>query len=299
MIGKLRELAEYLSKDNKKLLRIWGIFITVFISLCSLCVGMIIEKVARSDSILFSSIGNLLLLTGLTSSLAAGSLRLRIKDTLRSMKDSKIIEARKKLELIVGRDVSDLEQHEIFRALAETGSENAVDGIYAPLFWMTIGAIVWNSFPYLPGPLCFTWIFKSISTIDSMIGYKTGQLKWLGTAGAKADDILTWLPCRIVILTLPIVSSNIKNYYQIVLNTLRDGRFDESPNSGYSEAAFAYCANVQMGGQNKYGNKIVNKPILGKKLSIASNKSVKEILNLSLRLQILWTFTIGIIGILI
>ena len=42
----------------------------------------------------------------------------------------------------------------------------------------------------LPGPLSLAWGFKAASTLDSMLGYRRGRLRWLGTAGARLDDAL-------------------------------------------------------------------------------------------------------------
>ncbi len=57
-----------------------------------------------------------------------------------------------------------------------------------------------------PGPLALAWGFKAASTLDSMLGYRQGRLRWLGTAGARLDDLLVWLPCRLVALTLPLAA---------------------------------------------------------------------------------------------
>ena len=67
-----------------------------------------------------------------------------------------------------------------------------------------------------------------------------------------------------------------------------DGIIDPSPNSGISEAIFAYCAEVRMGGINYYKGKKKIKPIIAKSYPIASINSVKKILSLSLRLEFVW-----------
>ena len=66
-----------------------------------------------------------------------------------------------------------------------------------PFFWMLVGAVTAGLAPMAPGPLCLACIFKAASTLDSMLGYRRGRLRWLGTAGARLDDGLTWLPCRL------------------------------------------------------------------------------------------------------
>ena len=69
--------------------------------------------------------------------------------------------ARRNLSWIVGRDVQSLDRTGLLRAAAETASENAVDGIFAPLFWMGIGALLWMVLPSGPGPLALGWGFKA------------------------------------------------------------------------------------------------------------------------------------------
>ena len=72
------------------------------------------------------------------------------------------------------------------------------------------------------------------------------------------------------------------------MNAWKDGIVDSSPNSGISEAIFAYCAEVKMGGVNYYKGVEIIKPIIAKSCPIANINSVKKILNLSLRLQLFW-----------
>ena len=78
--------------------------------------------------------------------------------------------ARRNLSWIVGRDVQSLDRKGLLRAAAETASENAVDGVFAPLLWMVIGALLWKILPSGPGPLALAWGFKASSTLDSMLG---------------------------------------------------------------------------------------------------------------------------------
>ena len=140
----------------------------------------------------------------------------------------------------------------------------------------------------MPGPLAMALIFKASSTIDSMLGYKEGKLKWLGFAGAKLDDLMTWIPSRIVLITLPLCCRGKQSISKTIENAYKDGIVDSSPNSGISEAIFAYCAKVRMGGINYYKGKIKIKPIIAKAYPKASIDSVKRILNLSFRLQFSW-----------
>ena len=77
---------------------------------------------------------------------------------------------------------------------------------------------------------------------------------------------------------------------------IHDGSKDKSPNSGISEAIFAHSAKVKMGGINSYKNTLISKPILAKDAPVASPKSINRIMNLSLRLELAWIASIGIIS---
>ena len=91
-------------------------------------------------------------------------------------------EARTKLSWIVGRDTEKLEESGIARGAIETVSENTADGITSPLFWaFLLGA---------PG----LWLYKTVNTLDSMIGYKDERYEKFGKFSARADDLLNFIP---------------------------------------------------------------------------------------------------------
>ena len=99
---------------------------------------------------------------------------------------------------------------------------------------------------------------------------------------------MTWIPARIVLISLPFCCRTKQSIIKTIKQALRDGSFDSSPNSGISEAIFAYCAEVRMGGVNYYKGKKKIKPIIAKYYPIANINSIKRILNLILRLQFSW-----------
>ena len=288
VISFLRGLTERIAIDNKLKLYLGGLIITLIVVSLSGISGWIIERL-----FLFFEIKNPILSTLffgliLSSSLASRSLNKSILEILNIISKENTIDnlsnLRQKLSLIVGRDVDNLDINEILRALAETASENSVDGIFAPLFWMFLGTIFWEFNQSMPGPLAMAWIFKASSTIDSMLGYKEGKLKWIGFTGAKLDDLMVWIPSRIVLITLPFCCKTKQSIFKTIKNSWKDGIVDSSPNSGISEAIFAYCAEVKMGGVSYYKGKKRIKPIIAENYPIASINSVKKILGLSLRL---------------
>ena len=295
-INFLRRLVERIAKENKLMLYIGGAIITSTVVFISGISGWIVERLFLFFEIKSPIASTLLFSFVLSSSLASRSLSNSIFEIINliskeNYKDH-INTIRKKLSFIVGRDVEHLDKDEILRASAETASENSVDGIFAPLFWMFLGVSFWQFNQSMPGPLAMAWSFKASSTIDSMLGYKEGKLKWIGYTGAKLDDLMTWIPSRIVLISLPFCCVQKQSIFKTIRCAWKDGLVDSSPNSGISEAIFAYCAEVRMGGVNYYKGKKKIKPLIAKSYPIANVTSVKKILNLSFRLQFLWLLNI-------
>ena len=290
LIQRLHRLVEAWSGESPLKLRLGGVLITLLLMGGSGLTGWWIERLALVDSD-FAGLGWLLLLLGLASALAGRSLHnsvLAVIDALPIGPSGDLNPAREKLSWIVGRDVRQLDGSGIVRAAAESASENAVDGLFAPLFWMGVGTWLWTVGPGWPGPLALAWMFKASSTLDSMLGYREGSLRWLGTAGARADDLLTWLPCRLVMLSLPLVSCSWNRWSRLVRDAESDGRMDPSPNAGRSEAIYAHCIGIRLGGRNRYNQQWRQKPVLASLCPAPDKAAVKRILKATLKLELLW-----------
>ena len=91
------------------------------------------------------------------------------------------------------------------------------------------------------------------------------------------------------------VSSKIRKYISIIKKSYSDGIQYDSPNSGISEAIFAYISNIKLGGENKYNDEIIKKPIINSNGDICSKEKINLICQLILRLQILWIIIFTII----
>jgi len=281
-IQRLRTLSEAWAGDTPGKLRLAGVGITLLVVAGSGFTGWLLEQVAREQPLL----GTPLVVVALASALAGRSLEQAVRNVLSALPD--LAEARSRLGWIVGREVRDLPEGEILRAAAETTAENAVDGLFAPLFWMLVGAALVAHWPWAPGPLTLAWIFKASSTLDSMIGYRHGRLRWLGTAGARLDDALTWLPARLVALTLPMLSHTPHRWIGQFQVALREGAADPSPNAGVSQAAYANAVGVQLGGRNRYPDGWREKPMLGVGFQAPDQATVERMLALSLGLEGTW-----------
>ena len=292
LINVLKKHIESYAKGNILRLRVGGLLITLIVISISGTCGWIIERFYFAESPAIKLLGLISLIFSLASAIAYRSLYISVLEILNSLQNicspKDLDLARNKLQQIVGRETNNLDRSEILRAAAESTSENSVDGVFAPMFWMIIGLLLWNFSTNLPGPLSLAWVFKASSTLDSMLGYKEGNLTWLGYTGAKLDDLLTWIPCRIVFITLPLISKKWSSIPKVLKEAWIDGSKDESPNSGLSEAIFAHCFQIKMGGANKYNNKIVRKEILAKGSPEASENSIKNMLKSIIYLQLLW-----------
>lgn len=118
-----------------------------------------------------------------------------------------IIKARESVSMIVGRDVHYLDEKGIIRAAIETLAENFVDGFLSPVFWYCAGCLIGIPIDINPvySGVIFLIIFKTSSTLDSMVGHKTEELIEIGLAGARLEDILNFIPERLsLILSLRI-----------------------------------------------------------------------------------------------
>lgn len=191
----------------------------------------------------------------LASCFAGRSLRDAAEDVLKPLLNGNLSEARSRLSRYVGRDTAALSQSEVLRAVLETVSENAVDGVMAPLFYALLGAILT---PLGSAPLALA--YKAASTLDSMVGYRETPYTELGWFSARLEDHLTWLPCRLTVLTLALLSGRPRQVWRLCQ---RDAIADPSPNSGWSECAYAAVLGVQLGGANLYRGVVKQKPLLG------------------------------------
>ena len=223
----------------------------------------------------------------LASCFAGKSLRVAVRDVVESFDTEDLNSARSRLSLYVGRDTDNLSKPEILRALLETVGENAVDGVTAPLFYAIVGG-------FIPGvgvvPLALA--YKAASTLDSMVGYLRQPYTDIGWFSARLEDRLTWLPCRLTVLTLSLFSGR---PLQVLAICRRDGIKDPSPNSGWSEAVYAGILKVQLGGKNTYKGIVKEKPLLGDRLENIDLSKINQALSLTRYCFLSW-LAIALLG---
>ena len=170
----------------------------------------------------------------------------------RKLAASDLSGARTQLSWLVGRDTQSLSEEEVTKACVETVAENTSDGVTAPLFYLLIGGV----------PLGF--LYKAVNTLDSMVGYRNETYRYFGTASAKLDDALNWLPSRIcaVLMTCAawLLRLDARNAWRIFR---RDRSKHLSPNSAQTESVAAGALGIRLGGTHLYFGKPVEKPTIG------------------------------------
>jgi adenosylcobinamide-phosphate synthase len=151
------------------------------------------------------------------------------------LKNEDLLSAKKHVQCIVSRNVSELDEEHVLSASIESASENITDSIIAPLLY----AILFG----LPG----AFIYRAVNTIDAMIGYRNEKYEYYGKFGAKLDDLLNFIPSRIagiiLIISAPIYHGNIKKAFY---GFLKEGHKTPSPNSGYTMAVISNSLNMTL-----------------------------------------------------
>jgi len=162
--------------------------------------------------------------------------------------------ARSAVSMIVGRDTASLPEDEVVRATVETLAENLVDAIVSPVFFALVGG----------APLA--WCYRSVNTLDSMVGYKNARYQDFGFVSARLDDILNYIPARLTALLLWMAIAlregigTARRGWRIYR---RDAHKHPSPNGGIPEALVAGALGVQLGGENVYQGVISERARMG------------------------------------
>lgn len=217
----------------------------------------------------------------LYTSLAAKCLKTEVMKVYKQLKDNNLPEARRFISYLVGRDTTGLTSEEITRAAVETTAENTVDGILAPLFYMLLGLIAGV-------PVQAVFLYKTINTLDSMVGYIQEPYREIGFFSAKTDDVVNYLPARfgsaLMLLAGGMMGYDLKNGCRILK---RDRRNHKSPNCGYPESAAAGLLGIQIGGTNTYFNQVLVKPTIGDPIRPMEQDDIKRTIKIMYGAQLL------------
>lgn len=251
-IGKLIHALErklYENEDTPAIRKRKGILLVILACITVTALVYSILAIAFSVSYwLYFILCVYLLWTGL----AGRTLKLEGLNVYHALAQNQLKEARERLSMLVSRQTELMSEDEVIKATVETVSENTSDGIVAPLF-----------FGVLFGP-CGMWLYKTVNTMDSMVGYKNERYLDFGWCAAKTDDVLNFIPARLtswfILFSAPLEGRPFKKAAEVYR---RYRNCHESPNAGHPESAAAGVLGISLGGDAIYFGQTVCKPALG------------------------------------
>ena len=218
-----------------------------------------------------SSLGWLIDILVLYFALGLKSLAQHALPVAQALRLGDLDEARRRVGYLVSRRTSELDACGVARAATESVLENGADAVFASLFWFAVlGA---------PGVL----LHRLSNTLDAMWGYRNERFERFGWAAAKIDDVLNYVPARLVALTYALLgrTATALRCWQ------RQAPQWDSPNAGPVMAAGAGALQVQLGGAAIYHGVEEQRPQLGEGAP-AQARDIERALNLVYFGVLLW-----------
>ncbi len=227
----------------------------------------VVVTVFYSLQLLFKSLGFiyyiLFNLWFLSTALSEKTIFLNGKLVKSDLKNNDIIKAREDTAKIIGRKTETLNRTELIKTIIDSEADNAIDEIIAPLFYMLIGLFLFEFTPVL-NPLVVVYIYKTINTLDSVVGHNYEPYKEFGYYPAKLDDWINLIPARLGSVLILYAGSLIGYNLKEALLIFENYRFKHiSPNAGHAEAAIAGLLQIKLGGTNNYDGTISSRIQIG------------------------------------
>jgi adenosylcobinamide-phosphate synthase len=187
------------------------------------------------------------------SLLALGDLLVHVRRIESAAAAGDLARAHAAVAALVGRDTDRMDAAACRRSAVESLSENLTDGYTSPLLWYVLLG--------LPGLV----LFKIVSTMDSIVGYKTPRYLRFGWCGARLDDVMNYVPARLTWMLITGVAAVVPGC--AAAKAWRVGLAQHalipSPNSGWSETATAGAIQRKLAGPIWKDGALVNEIWLG------------------------------------
>lgn len=187
--------------------------------------------------------------------------------------------ARRHIGWMVSRDTSSLDAEGVSKAAVESLLENGNDAVFGALFWFLL----------LGGPGAL--LFRLANTLDAMWGYRNERFQYFGTAAARIDDVLNYIPARLTAFSYALFGSTAR---ALACWRAQAPKWD-SPNAGPVMAAGAGALQVSLGGAAVYHGCLEVRPTLGEGRPAAA-RDIHRALSLVRRSLLLWLVVALLIG---
>lgn len=212
------------------------------------------------------------------------SLREHVQRVLACCLQGDLLGSQHQLAMIVSRNTEQLNEKQVIQATIETVLENGSDAIFAPLFWFCLLEMTLNL-----GATAVV-IYRLSNTLDAMWGYRNQRFNHFGRVAARLDDVLNYLPARLVALSYALLGQT-----KLALKCWRQqSPLLNSPNAGPVMTAGAGSLNIQLGGPAYYHQVYTDKPYFGSDRPVTVTDITRS-LQLILRTLVLWCLLIIVI----
>lgn len=256
LIGKFtKKIEPYFKNQNSKIEKILGVLLALIV-ICTFTIPTYFGLWVISTFIsifVYSFVGIILLKMTICIKLETDW----AKATAKAIEANDLQEA-KKYSHFSRREAKDLNGSQMGSAVIESMAENLIDFKLSPmisfaLFGVT-GAIV----------------FRTINTLDGMVGFKTKEHINTGWFSANLDTVVNYVPTRltalIMVIAAAILGLDSKNAWKIAR---RDHKKTPSRNHGWPMAAVAGALRIQLEKPNQYILGDPQEPLTGEKILAA------------------------------